>query len=105
MFKKLDIPNLGFIENMNVHICNNCGAKDEVFGHGAINKLTNEHELHLLGQLPLNIDVRISADNGIPIENEGINNEYLKIATNMLNNLAKLPKDYSSKLGSIKVIS
>ncbi len=104
MFKKLDIPCIGFIENMSIHICNNCGHIDEIFGQGAITKLKEDYGLDLLGKLPLSTDIRQSADEGSVITNKVIEDEYTKIASDIINNLQKLPKDYSSKLGNIKVI-
>lgn len=104
MFKKLDIPCLGFIENMSIHICKNCGHKEEIFGDKASHILTQQQNLNFLGNLPLDINIRLSSDQGNLIKDIAINKHYNEISNNIITNLKKLPKDYSDKLGILKII-
>jgi ATP-binding protein involved in chromosome partitioning len=104
MFKKLDIPCIGFIENMSTHICKNCGYEEEMFGNNAANKLVQEYNLDFLGKIPLDINIRLSADHGNLIKDEKINEQYNEISNAIINNLKKLPRDYSDKLGILKII-
>ena len=104
MFKKLGIPSLGFVENMSIHTCKNCGHTEEIFGNKATGKLTKEHNLNLLGKLPLDINIRIASDEGNLIQDNKINNYYHEISNKVINNLQKLPKDYSDKLGILKIL-
>ena len=67
MFKRLNIPILGLIENMAVHICTNCGHAEHIFGHGGVAAEAVKLEVPLLGELPLEMDVRVAGDSGTPV--------------------------------------
>lgn len=67
MFRKVDIPVLGIIENMSVHVCTNCGQVDPIFGEGGGDKMAEQYQTKLLGQLPLAMPIRVQADSGTPI--------------------------------------
>lgn len=64
MFKKTDVPILGLIENMNTHICKNCGHEEHLFGHGGAKVEAAKLRIPLLGEIPLDIALRQSADQG-----------------------------------------
>lgn len=66
MFEKVNVPVLGVIENMSVHICSNCGHSEPIFGTGGGEKLAAENEIELLGQLPLDLGIRTDVDEGQP---------------------------------------
>ncbi len=67
MFYKLQIPIIGMIENMSTFVCRNCGHEEHLFGEkGARNEARNAG-ITFLGEIPLNIAYRESADNGHPI--------------------------------------
>jgi ATP-binding protein involved in chromosome partitioning len=66
MFRKVDVPVLGIIENMAVHICSNCGHADHLFGSGGGEKIASEYGAPLLGSLPLARSIREHADGGNP---------------------------------------
>lgn len=66
MFRKVDVPVLGIIENMAVHICSNCGHADHLFGSGGGEKIAHEYTVPLLGSLPLTRSIREQADSGNP---------------------------------------
>ena len=66
MFRKVDIPVLGVVENMSYFACPECGAKSEVFGGGGGERVAEEFGVPLLGQLPLAPDIREQADGGRP---------------------------------------
>jgi len=87
MFDKVKVPVLGIVENMSYHLCQNCGHKSHVFGESGGNKIAKEQETQLLGQLPLDINIRQDADLGQSelIENSSgeIAMHYRKIARNM----------------------
>ena len=67
MFRKVEIPVLGVVENMSTHICSNCGHIDPVFGEGGGAKLAEQYQTRLLGKLPLAMPIRIQADAGTPV--------------------------------------
>ena len=67
MFVKLKTPVLGLIENMSTYICPNCGHEAHIFGHGGVAEEARRLDLPFLGELPLNIEVRLAGDAGTPI--------------------------------------
>lgn len=66
MFNKVDVPVIGIVENMSYHVCTNCGHVEHIFGNGGAVAMAKEHGLMLLGQIPLDINVRTDTDNGCP---------------------------------------
>jgi len=66
MFRKVDVPILGIIENMSTHICSKCGHEEAIFGVGGGEKVAREYKTPMLGQLPLDIQIRKQSDRGIP---------------------------------------
>lgn len=66
MFQKVEVPVLGIIENMSVHICSNCGHHEPIFGTGGAEKLAQAYHIALLGQMPLHITLREDLDRGQP---------------------------------------
>jgi ATP-binding protein involved in chromosome partitioning len=87
MFDKVKVPVLGIIENMSYHLCENCGHKSHIFGEAGGHNMAKDKETQLLGQLPLDINIRQDADIGQSelIENSSgeIAMHYRKIASNM----------------------
>ncbi len=67
MFVKLKTPVLGLIENMSTYICPNCGHEAHIFGHGGVAAEAVKLDLPFLGELPLNLEVRLAGDMGTPI--------------------------------------
>jgi ATP-binding protein involved in chromosome partitioning len=66
MFRKVNIPVLGVVENMAVHICSNCGHAEHLFGEGGGEKLATQYGVELLASLPLSMEIREQADGGKP---------------------------------------
>tara|TARA_R110001583_G_scaffold54837_1_gene167354 strand:- start:3897 stop:5078 length:1182 start_codon:yes stop_codon:yes gene_type:complete len=64
MFDKVQVPVLGIIENMSYHLCENCGHKSHVFGKAGGVQMAKSKHTQLLGQLPLDINIRQDADFG-----------------------------------------
>ncbi len=67
MFRKLNTPVLGLIENMSVYVCPKCGHEEHIFGHGGVQAEARKLDLPFLGELPLSLDVRMAGDSGTPI--------------------------------------
>ena len=67
MFRKVDVPVLGIVENMSYHICSNCGHREEIFGHGGARREADKLGVEFLGEVPLHISIRETADAGQPI--------------------------------------
>lgn len=66
MFEKVGVPVLGIVENMSMHICSHCGHLEAIFGSGGAQKLAEQYNCALLGQLPLHISLREDLDRGQP---------------------------------------
>ena len=67
MFEKVEVPVLGLIENMAVHVCTNCGQAEHIFGQGGGERMAAKYGVPLLGSLPLEIGIREQGDAGTPI--------------------------------------
>lgn len=67
MFRRVDVPVLGIVENMSYFCCPNCGHRSEIFAHGGARKTAEELGCDFLGELPLNIAIRETSDSGAPI--------------------------------------
>ena len=66
MFRKVDVPILGVVENMSTHICTACGHEEAIFGHGGGEQMAKDFDIPLLGRLPLAMEIRSSLDAGTP---------------------------------------
>ncbi|MDH1264675.1 MULTISPECIES: iron-sulfur cluster carrier protein ApbC [unclassified Pseudomonas] len=66
MFRKVNIPVLGVVENMAVHICSNCGHAEHLFGEGGGERLAAQFDVDLLASLPLSMAIRQQSDGGKP---------------------------------------
>jgi ATP-binding protein involved in chromosome partitioning len=66
MFEKVEVPVLGIVENMAVHVCGNCGHAEHIFGAGGGERMAQQYGVPLLGSLPLDLRIREQADGGNP---------------------------------------
>nr|WP_290909585.1 iron-sulfur cluster carrier protein ApbC [Halomonas sp.] len=66
MFRKVNVPVFGVVENMSLHVCSNCGHAEPIFGEGGGERIANEYETRLLGRLPLALSIREQVDGGRP---------------------------------------
>jgi ATP-binding protein involved in chromosome partitioning len=66
MFRKVDIPVLGVVENMATFCCPNCGHETPIFGAGGGDRIAREFDTPLLARLPLDLKIREEADSGTP---------------------------------------
>jgi ATP-binding protein involved in chromosome partitioning len=96
MFEKVQVPVLGLIENMAVHVCTNCGHAEHVFGHGGAERMSSLYGVPLLGSLPLEIGIREQGDVGVPIvasaPGSAVARAYREIAVRMVAQLAMRPR-------------
>jgi ATP-binding protein involved in chromosome partitioning len=67
MFRKVDVPVLGIIENMSYFICPKCGERSDIFGHGGARDEAAKLGVPFLGSVPLHMDIRATSDDGRPI--------------------------------------
>lgn len=67
MYRKLDVPTLGIVENMSYYACSGCGQESDPFGRGGGERLAEELDVPFLGDVPLHAPIRVSGDTGTPI--------------------------------------
>lgn len=91
MFRKVEVPILGIIENMSTFICPKCGEQTDIFGHGGAREEADRLGVSFLGEVPLHIDIRTNSDVGTPIvvsKPDSIHAiKYKEIASGMLDRL------------------
>jgi ATP-binding protein involved in chromosome partitioning len=107
MFEKVGVPILGVVENMAVHVCTQCGHVEHIFGEDGGKRYASEKGIDYLGALPLNMQIRLQADNGKPTvvsDPEGdVAGIYKAMARQVAVKIAAKAKDFSSKFPSIKI--
>jgi ATP-binding protein involved in chromosome partitioning len=67
MFKRVNVPVLGIVENMSTFICPQCGARSDIFGHGGARHEAERLGVPFLGEVPLEMSIRETSDSGLPI--------------------------------------
>jgi ATP-binding protein involved in chromosome partitioning len=101
MFEKVEVPVLGIIENMSIHICSQC------FGEGGGARMSADHGVDLLGSLPLDIRIREQADSGNPtvaaMQDSQIGGIYRAIARKTAARLATKARDHSAAFPNIVI--
>jgi len=67
MFKRVDVPVLGLVENMSYFLCPHCGERSDPFGHGGAKSEADRLNVPFLGEVPLVVEIRETSDAGLPI--------------------------------------
>lgn len=67
MFRRLDVPVLGVVENMSYFICPHCNQRTEIFAHGGAEQLAQELGVPFLAAIPLDVAIRVGSDSGKPV--------------------------------------
>jgi ATP-binding protein involved in chromosome partitioning len=67
MFKKLNVPVLGIVENMSTFVCPHCGNPTDLFGHGGAQAAAGRYDVPFLGEIPLHLRIREGGDSGRPV--------------------------------------
>jgi len=67
MFRRVNVPVLGIVENMSMFICPQCGARSDIFGHGGARREAERLGVPFLGEVPLDIVIREKSDSGTPV--------------------------------------
>ena len=107
MFEKVEVPVLGIVENMSIHICSECGHAEHIFGEGGGARMAEEYDVDFLGALPLDIKIREQADSGNPtvaaMPDSQVGLIYREIARKTAAKLATKAKDHSAAFPSIVI--
>ena len=67
MFKRVNVPVLGVVENMSYFLCPSCGTRSDIFGHGGAHKEAERLGVPFLGEVPLHMAIREKSDSGLPV--------------------------------------
>ena len=89
MFRRVDVPVLGIVENMSYFLCPHCGERSDIFGHGGAHKEADRWGVPFLGEVPLELKIRETSDAGLPI-----------VATEPDSSYAKVYKDIAARVRS-----
>ncbi len=107
MFEKVDIPILGIVENMSIHVCSKCGHAEHIFGEGGAEKMCRDYGTELLGALPLEKSIRELADGGRPsvvgAPDSTAAQTYRAIARRVAIKIADKARDMTSRFSNIVV--
>lgn len=107
MFEKVGVPILGLVENMSMHVCSQCGHMEPIFGEGGADRMSQDYHVDLLGKLPLDLSIRLAADQGKPsviADPQGkVAALYLEIARKVAARIANKSQDHSAKFPKIVI--
>jgi len=107
MFEKVEVPVLGIVENMSIHICSKCGHEEHIFGEGGGQRMAAEYGVDFLGALPLETRIREETDSGKPtVVSEPDSRTaqiYREIARKAAAKLARQAKSYAAKFPNIVI--
>jgi ATP-binding protein involved in chromosome partitioning len=79
MFKRVNVPVLGVIENMSYFQCPQCGTRSDIFGHGGARHEAERLGVPFLGEVPLHMAIRETSDSGLPLVATEPDGVYAKI--------------------------
>jgi ATP-binding protein involved in chromosome partitioning len=107
MFEKVEVPVLGIVENMSIHICSQCGHAEHIFGSGGGERMAEQYDVDFLGALPLDINIRQNVDDGKPDvavdPNSQVSMIYRDIARRTAAKIALQGKNFSAKFPNIVI--
>jgi ATP-binding protein involved in chromosome partitioning len=107
MFQKVEVPVLGVVENMSVHVCSNCGHTEHIFGAGGGERMAQQYGVELLAQLPLDIRIREHTDSGKPLvvaEPQGaLAMAYIDMARTVAARLSRISREQGASFPTISV--
>ncbi|MGD2056523.1 MAG: iron-sulfur cluster carrier protein ApbC [Gammaproteobacteria bacterium] len=107
MFEKVEVPVLGIIENMSIHICSECGHEEYIFGEGGGQRMSEDYNVDFLGGLPLDKRIREETDSGKPTvvaePDSRISQIYREIARRTAAKLSLKTKDYAARFPQIVI--
>ncbi|MGD9720280.1 MAG: P-loop NTPase [Pirellulales bacterium] len=96
MFRKVNIPILGMVENMSGFVCPACGKRYDIFGSGGARRRAEQLSIPFLGEVPINVAIRTSGDegrSGANFDDPAVSESLLTICRNLVRNLAGKPSE------------
>ena len=102
MFKRVNVPVLGVVENMSYFLCPECGTRSDLFGHGGARHEAERQGVPFLGEVPLHMTIRETSDAGLPVvatEPDGVHAKiYKDIAAKVLEQIKGGPSRAAPKI-------
>lgn len=89
MFKKVNVPILGVVENMSYFACPHCGERTDIFASGGVERECKRIKVDLLGEIPLDVQIRIGGDSGKPVVADKPDNPQSKIFLDIAEKVSK----------------
>ncbi|MEP0454353.1 MAG: iron-sulfur cluster carrier protein ApbC, partial [Roseibium sp.] len=93
MFRRVDVPVLGIVENMSYFLCPDCGSRHDIFGHGGARAEAEKLGVPFLGEVPLDMQIRETSDAGTPVvvsDPDGAHTAvYREIASRVMEEIAR----------------
>ncbi|SEQ86016.1 ATP-binding protein involved in chromosome partitioning [Faunimonas pinastri] len=89
MFRRVDVPVLGIVENMSYFVCPHCGERSDIFGHGGAEHEASRIGVPFLGAVPLHMDIRANSDAGTPVVVSMPDSEHAAIYRRIAANVAQ----------------
>jgi ATP-binding protein involved in chromosome partitioning len=97
------------VENMSTHICSECGHEEPIFGSGGGNRMAEEYDVPLLGQLPLSLQIREDLDQGMPTvvsdPDSDLTESYMELARRTAARLSMTPRNLALNLPQINILN
>jgi ATP-binding protein involved in chromosome partitioning len=79
MFRRVNVPVLGIVENMSYFLCPHCGERSDIFGHGGARHEAERLDVPFLGEVPLDMEIREKSDAGLPVVADAPDGPHAKI--------------------------
>lgn len=89
MFRKVNVPILGIVENMSYFVCPQCGERTDIFSYGGAKRECERLNTKLLGEIPIDAEIRIGGDEGKPIVSKNPDSPQSKAFMNLASNVKK----------------
>lgn len=105
MFRKVEIPVLGVVENMAIHTCSNCGHSEHIFGEGGGLRIAERYQTELLGLLPLALQIREQTDAGKPTVAAEPESAIAQAYRNIAKRTAELAKAQRANANVVKIFT
>ncbi len=88
MFRKVNVPILGIVENMSTFVCPKCGERSDIFGHGGAQDEARRLGVQFLGGVPLHMDIRVKSDAGTPVVADAPNGPHAQVYNDIAKHVA-----------------